>query len=69
MAGGKFLRPESRRAGRRRRRRLLLVWAWLALGNGGLLAAQILGYAHPVFAGLLMAALSARTGYAMGLER
>lgn len=69
MAGGKFLRPESRRAGRKRRRRLLRVWAWLALGNGWLLAAQILGYAHPVFTGLLMAVLSARLGYRMGLER
>ena len=68
MAGGKFLRPESRRAGRKRRRRLLRAWAWLAPGNGGLLAAQLLGYAHPALAGLLMAALSARLGYAMGLE-
>ena len=69
MAGGKFLRPESRGAGRKRRRRLLRAWAWLALGNAALLAAQILDCAHPVFAGLLMAALSARAGYAMGLER
>ena len=28
MAGGKFLRPESRRAGRKRRRRLLRVGVW-----------------------------------------
>ena len=66
MACGKYLRPESRRAGRKRRR--LRVWVWLVLGNGVLLAAQLLGYAHPVFTGLLMAALSARAGFRMGME-
>ena len=33
-----------------------------------LLAAQLLGYAHPVFTALLMAALSARAGFRLGLE-
>ena len=68
MAGGKYVRPESRRAVERRRKRWAQVWAWLVLGNAGLLAAQLLGYAHPVFTALLMAALSARAGFRLGLE-
>ena len=68
MACGKYLRPESRRSGRKRHRRRLAVWVWLVLGNGVLLGVQLLGYAHPVFTGLLMAALSARAGFRMGVE-
>ena len=68
MAGGKYVRPESRRAVERRRKRRAQGWAWLVLGNAGLLAAQLLGYAHPVFTALLMAALSARAGFRLGLE-
>ena len=62
------MRPESRRAVERRRKRRAQVWAWLVLGNAGLLAAQLLGCAHPVFTALLMAALSARAGFRLGLE-
>ena len=69
MSGGKFLKPESRRAARLRRKRRAQLWVWLVLGNAALLAAQLLGCAHPVFTALLMAALSARAGFALGLER
>ena len=68
MAGGIFLRPQSRRTGRKRRERRLAAALRLVLGCGGLLYAQAMGYIHPAFAGLLIAALSARMGYRLGLD-